>query len=63
MSFHAPSGSLNTLIPASLVAAAVTFAWPHATTSWDFIIIAIIYGYAATHFFGTLWIAYQALGN
>ena len=38
-------GAVNVMIPSTLVAAALTYAWPFAKSKGDFIAIGIIYGY------------------
>jgi hypothetical protein len=38
------AGPLNVLVPMTLVAAGMTFAWPHARTQASLIVIAALYG-------------------
>ena len=38
------TGPLNTLIPATLLTAIVTYAWPFATNVPAFIVIAVLFG-------------------
>ncbi|GAW02516.1 major facilitator superfamily domain-containing protein [Lentinula edodes] len=40
-------GGINFMAPMTLVAAALTYAWPFATTKADFVVVAIIYGFAS----------------
>ncbi|THU87429.1 MFS general substrate transporter [Dendrothele bispora CBS 962.96] len=40
-------GSMNVMIPFTLVAAVMTFAWPFARSEGSLIVIAIIYGFAS----------------
>jgi MCP family monocarboxylic acid transporter-like MFS transporter 10 len=47
-------GPLNTLIPSTLIAGIVTFAWPHARTTGSLIVVACIYGIACGVFVGML---------
>ena len=37
-------GALNTLIPFTLVAGVLTYAWPYASTKGELVIIGIFYG-------------------
>ena len=37
-------GPLNTLIPATLLTAVVTYAWPFATNVPAFVVIAVLFG-------------------
>lgn len=39
------SGAVNVMIPSTLIAAILTFAWPFATTKGSLVAVAIIYGF------------------
>jgi hypothetical protein len=38
------TGPLNVLAPMTLIAAGMTFAWPHARTKASLIVVAALYG-------------------
>ncbi|KAJ3839071.1 major facilitator superfamily domain-containing protein [Lentinula raphanica] len=40
-------GGINFMAPMTLVAAALTYAWPFAKTKADYVVVAIIYGFAS----------------
>lgn len=56
-------GALNVMIPATLCAAALTYAWPFAQTKAAFIVIAIIYGIFSGVYVALLTVPMMSMGD
>ncbi|KAJ7931716.1 major facilitator superfamily domain-containing protein [Mycena leptocephala] len=56
-------GPLNVLVPMTLVAAGMTFAWPHARTQASLIVIAALYGVVSGTYVSTFPLPIFALGE
>lgn len=56
-------GPLNIMIPATTVAAALTYAWPFAKTRGDFVAIAVIYGIFSGVYVSLLTAPIMAMGD
>jgi len=56
-------GPLNVLIPSTLVAAVMTYAWPFVTTKGQFVAIAVIYGLASGVYVALLPGVVMAMGE
>ncbi|TCD70279.1 hypothetical protein EIP91_004180 [Steccherinum ochraceum] len=57
------TGPLNILIPGTTIAAVLTYAWPFAKTTGDFVAIAIIYGLFSAVYVSLLPAPIMAMGN
>ena len=56
-------GPINIMIPATICAAALTYAWPFAKTQGDFVVVAIIYGIFSGVYVSLLTAPIMAMGN
>ncbi|KAF8584118.1 MFS general substrate transporter [Ramaria rubella] len=56
-------GPLNSVIPMTLVAALLTYAWPYARSATPLIIIAILYGFSSGAFVSLLSIPVVSMGD
>ncbi|KAJ7671825.1 major facilitator superfamily domain-containing protein [Mycena rosella] len=56
-------GPLNILAPMTLIAAGMTFAWPHARTEASLIVIAVFYGIVSGTYVSTFPLPLFALGD
>ncbi|KAH8106911.1 MFS general substrate transporter [Cristinia sonorae] len=57
------AGAMNVLIPSSLVAAVLTYAWPFAKSKGDFVAIAIIYGAFSGVYISLMAAPLMSMGN